>query len=373
MLTAVDYSFALIIAFFCCLVLTAVVIWLAKKLNILDQPKDPRKIHKKPTPLLGGLAIFISFNAIIAIYYFFSSDLIHKNILPKHLLGMLIGGLILMIGGILDDKYNLRPKLQLVFPIAAIASVIVSGIGIDWMTNPVSGGIWRLDEHVSTLFWFNGLPYKITIIADIFTMIWMMAMIYTTKLLDGLDGLVSGITIISGLFIFITALNKDIAQYDVALLSILLVGCFVGFLIFNFNPAKIFLGEGGSTYAGFMLGILSIISGSKVAVTLIVMGIPVLDVLWTVIRRLLEKKNPFTTSDKKHLHHRLLAAGFSVRRAVLFLYLITFIFGIAAILLQPLSYGNFLLIISVLVVFILLVVFLYKIKQEREKKALDLN
>jgi len=208
------------------------------------------------------------------------------------------------------------------------------------------------------------------LLADTFTFFWLLGMMYTTKLLDGLDGLVSGITLISAIFIFFVALNKgDIVQYDVALLAILLIGSFLGFLVFNFNPAAIFLGEGGSTMAGFLLGAISIISGSKVGVTLMLLSIPALDFLWTIIRRLMERKSPFSTSDKKHLHHRLLDAGFSVKRAVLSLYGITVLFGLAAYYLQGVSWSVLGVGLIVLIVFMLILAYLYK--RQRELAKLD--
>lgn len=366
MFSAIDYIVAGFLGFVFCLVLVPIIIWLAKKIKAIDLPIGPRKIHKKPTPLLGGLAIFIAFNLAVALFYFFSSDFSY-NLLPKHLLGVFVGSLFLMLGGILDDKFNLKPKVQFIFPVLAVLSVVVCGIGIDWLKNPFGQGLIYLNKHETILFWFKGLPYKVTLIADIFTLIWLLGMTYTTKIMDGLDGLVSGVTVIGGLFIFIFSLTKEIAQPDIALLAIILVGCYAGFLLFNFNPAKIFLGETGSTYAGFMLGILSIICGSKVAVTLILMGIPILDVLWTIVRRVMEKKNPFKTSDKKHLHHRLLAAGFSVRQAVLILYSITVVFGLAAIFLQNVNYGLLILGVVVLAAFCLLMAYLYKLIKEKNK------
>lgn len=370
MLTNTDYLFALLLSFLASAIFVPVVIWLAKKLNILDKPDSARKIHKKPTPLLGGLAIFIAFHLIILIYYRFSSAL-DFNLLPKYLFGIFLGSLIILIGGILDDKYNLAPKIQIVFPVLAIAIVIVSGIGIDWLKNPFGQGIISLDKYEMILFWFHGLPYKLTLVADLFTLFWLLGMTYTTKIMDGIDGLVAGISIIGGLYIFLFSLNKEIAQPDVALLAIIFVGCYLGFLLFNFNPAKIFLGESGSIFSGFILGVLSIISGSKVAITLILMGIPILDVLWTIIRRLMEKKHPFKTADRKHLHHRLLDAGFSVRKACLFLWSLAVIFGLAALILQNLNYGLLILGVLVLLVFFLLTAYLYKKIREKQKSAID--
>ncbi len=367
-MSSFDYIFALVISFLTAVIFTPVIIFIAQKFNILDVPNSDRKIHKKPIPLIGGLAIFFSFNFVMLSYAFFTNDLTGDTIFLKNIIGIFLGTLILSIGGVLDDKFNLRPRYQILFPISAVLVVIIFGIGIDSITNPVGEGILRLDSSQFILFWYHGFPYKLTLFADLFTFFWLLAMMYTTKLLDGLDGLVSGITVIGGLFIFLTALNNnELVQYDVALLAIILVGAFFGFLLFNFNPAAIFLGEGGSTMSGFLLGTLSIVSGSKVGITLMLMSIPALDLVWTVIRRLMEKKSPFATADRKHLHHRLLDAGFSVKQAVLFLYSIIIIFGILAYSVQDYGISFLSACALVVIVFMLILAYLYKRKREREK------
>ena len=152
--------------------------------------------------------------------------------------------------------------------------------------------------------------------------------------MDGLDGLVAGVTVIGSIFIFFTALIKDVPQYDTALLALVLAGSCLGFLFFNFHPAKIFLGESGSTFCGFMLGVLSIVSGSKVAITLMLLGLPILDLGRTVVRRLIAGQSPFKTADRKHLHHLLLDWGFSHRSAVLIIYLVTILLGAFALFVQ---------------------------------------
>jgi len=350
--------------------MTGLIQFVAKKLKVVDVPNSERKIHKKPIPLLGGLAIFFSFNLVVLFYALYTKDLIGGTIFLKNIFGIMIGTLFLAVGGFLDDKYNLRPRYQILFPILAVLIVIISGVGIDSITNPIGEGLWHLDKYVLNLFWYDGLLYKITLLADTFTFFWLLGMMYTTKLLDGLDGLVSGITLIGAVFMFFVALNKgDIVQYDVALMAIILIGVFLGFLVFNFNPASIFLGEGGSTMAGFLLGSISIISGSKVGVTLMLLSIPALDFLWTIIRRIMEGKSPFATSDKKHLHHRLLDAGFTVKRAVLSLYAITVIFGLVAYYLQDLGWSVLGVTLVVFVVFMLILAYLYK--RQREIAKLD--
>jgi UDP-GlcNAc:undecaprenyl-phosphate GlcNAc-1-phosphate transferase len=306
---------------------------IAERLKILDSPDSERKIHKKATALGGGLAIFLTFNAIVFLFVKFSGAQF-ENLQPKYLIGILLAGAWLVVGGVLDDKFNLKPRWQIVFPILAIVTIVAAGIGIDWISNPLSRGLVYLDKYVLPLFWLHGILYKITVFADVFTLIWLLAMTYSTKLLDGLDGLVAGITAIGSIFIFFTALVKDVPQYDTALLALILAGSCVGFLFFNFHPAKIFLGEGGSTFCGFMLGVLSIVSGSKVAITLMLLGLPVLDLGRTFIRRMLAGKSPFKTSDKKHLHHLLLDCGVSHSSAVLLLYLATILLGAFALLIQ---------------------------------------
>ena len=370
MLNSYDYILALLATFFSSLILTALTIWLAFKLRIVDKPdlNNPKKLHSRSVALMGGLAIFLAFNLAVFFYLRYSSDLTGDTMTLRNILGMVVGTVFLLIGGILDDKYNLKPKWQIIFPVLAVLSVIICGIGINSVSNPLGGEALKLDSWQFNLFWYAGFPYKVTILADLFTFVWLMAMIYTTKILDGLDGLVSGLTVICSIFIFLISLNNnDIIQYDVALLSIVVLGAYAGFLVFNFNPASIFLGESGSTMAGFLLGSLSIISGSKVGITLILMSIPILDFLWTIVRRIMEKKSPFSSADRKHLHHRLLDAGFSVKQAVMFLYSVTLVFGVMAYNFQQKGMSILALTIICLVVFCLILAFIYKRIAERQK------
>ncbi|MFC1615423.1 MraY family glycosyltransferase [Patescibacteria group bacterium] len=293
-------------------------------------------------------------------YVFFTQRIIFSDssILLKHIIGIFIGGSILIIGGVLDDKYNLKPSRQIIFPILATIIVIISGLGIKYITNPF-GGIIQLDIYKLILFKFKGIPYMISLPSDIITFFWILGMIYTTKLLDGLDGLTTGITIIGAIVIFLASFSKFYVVPQVALMSIILAGACIGFLFFNFNPAKIFLGEGGSTLCGFLLASLAILSQGKIAVTLLVMGIPLLDVVWVIFRRFwnsgmvlkADRKHQIVSplnkgglrgvlkADRKHLHHRLLDIGFSHRGAVIFLYCIIGVFGITSLFLQSRGRG----------------------------------
>ena len=322
-------AFALALLF--SIIITRILISVARKFNILDDPKkDPtRKKQPKPVPLLGGLSIFLSFNIVVLIY---SNFLTEGYLLPKHLWGVFLGGLVLMIGGIIDDKYNLKPKGQVLFPLISALVIIISGIGIEYITNPL-GGQFNLDSIKFTLFQFNSLPYQIILIADLFTFLWLVGMMYTTKLLDGLDGLVSGVTTIGAFIIFFLSLSQDVYQPETATLAIILAGAVLGFFLFNFHPAKVYLGEGGSLFCGFMLGTLAIISGGKIATALLIMGIPILDVIWVIIRRVFFDKKSLARADSKHLHYRLLDIGLSHRQTVLLLIIISLIFGLSSLFL----------------------------------------
>ncbi|MEA3272097.1 MAG: MraY family glycosyltransferase [Patescibacteria group bacterium] len=295
--------------------LAPLVIFFVKKQRILDVPDQERKKHKKPIPLLGGIVIFCAFFLVLG-YFSYTGELFKDFIRSEYIIGMFVGGLILVFGGYLDDKYNLKPQYQIIFPILAALAIVFSGINISHIRNPFGGTI-----H----FGFFAMPI---------TFVWLIGMMYTTKFLDGLDGLTVGITTIGAFVIFLVCLLPFVHQFDTALIAIIFTGVLLGFLPWNFHPARIFLGEGGSVFVGFILGTLAVISGSKVATTLLVMGIPILDVAWVIFRRIFwEKKSP-ALGDRKHLHFRLLDIGLSHRQAVSLLYLFAILFGGISLLLQ---------------------------------------
>ena len=330
------------------IVFTLLVRYLALKAKIVDFPETApeRKIHQKPVPLLGGLAIFLSFFIILFLFYFspfwpgIKIGLLTvlsapKNlVLFKHILGLFVASLLIMTGGFLDDKYKLKAHQQIVWPILAVLIIIASGIGIRFVNNPF-GGLLYLDKIRFELFRFRGVPFYFVPLADLFTFVWLMLCAYTTKLLDGLDGLVSGLTVIGAIVIAGLCLLTAFYQPDVAALAIILAGANFGFLIFNFHPAKIFLGEGGSLWTGFMLGNLAIISGGKIATALMILGVPLIDLFSVIIQRLfLEHRSPFKFGDKKHLHFRLLNLGLPHQLVVVIFWLIAFGFGLGAIIFQ---------------------------------------
>lgn len=327
------YFAAFFSAFILSVILTMIVRRVAWRFKVLDVPgADPRHIHKYPIPLLGGIAVFVSFVVVLCFFAFTGSSILGAHVSMKQIIGVIVGGLVLIIGGALDDKYDLKPQYQFLFSLAAVFVVIASGIGIREITNPF-GGVINLATWERVLFWYHGVGYRITLPADALTAMWLLVMIYTTKFLDGLDGLVSGVTAIGALAIAALTMMTRWYQPNVGFMSLIFAGALIGFLVFNWHPAKIFLGNGGSMFAGFMLGILAVISGGKIATALLVMGIPFLDAIWVIVQRIMHHRSP-TKGDRSHLHFRLLDLGFSHRQAVLFLYAISLAFGATTIFLQ---------------------------------------
>lgn len=310
---------------------TLLVKYFSLKFNIVDFPDSVRKIHSQTIPLLGGAAIFFSFFLAL---YLNRADILARGLTSTHILSFFLGALVIIIGGALDDIFNLKPKQQIVFPILACLFVLLGGISIVKITNPFGPLVGPLRYSFSEASEASGLIYFGTTVSALLTFVWLLGMMYTTKLLDGVDGLVSGLGVISGVIIFLFTTTTKYYQPDVGLMALIFAAACLGFLLFNFYPAKIFLGESGSLLIGYIIGILAIISGGKIAIALLIMGIPVLDVAWTILRRLLKKQNPFTMPDSLHLHHRLLAAGLSQRQTVWLYYFLASAFGLAALFLQ---------------------------------------
>lgn len=305
-------------AFLLSVVATVVVRWFALRFGIVDRPTGGRKIHAKATPLLGGLAIFVSVATVVDILLLTTTTLTGGDISVRHYVGFLVAGMILMIGGFLDDKHNLPAKAAIVAPVVAAVTAIAFGIEITKLTNPL-GGVILLEHWQSNVIVF----------------VWLMVVMYTTKFLDGLDGLATGVSSIGTLMVLLLASTAAYFQPDVATFATVCLGAMLGFLAFNFHPAKIFLGEGGSTFVGFIVGTLAVISGGKLATALLVLAIPMLDVVWIMVRRFRAGGlSQVFKGDRKHLHHRLLDRGWSQTQIVAAYYLVAIVFGCSALFLQ---------------------------------------
>ena len=341
------YLYIFIIAFFVSVFFTSLIKKIAGHFKIVDKPNLDRKIHAVPVPLLGGMAIFITFFAFL---FAFSDRFLSGNLDWRHLLGFSVGALIIVIGGLLDDKYNLKPQWQIIFPLLAVGAVIIGGVEIEKITNPLGGFIYLK---------------QLVVAGPILIALWLLGMMYTTKLLDGVDGLVTGVSAIGGIVIFLFTLTTQYYQPDIAFAALLLSAVSLGFLVFNFHPAKIFLGEGGSLLLGYILGVLAIISGGKIAIALLIMGIPVLDLIWTIVRRLLQGKNPFRFADKKHLHFRLLDLGLSQTQTVVVFYIMSLVFGLSGLFLQ--SRGKVFALAVLLLIMLALVIFFWYLDKQKKK------
>lgn len=312
------------------LLATPLIRWAARRVGVMDAPDAGRKRHAHPTPLLGGIAIFLAFVVGVVAT---RGDLTGGFLLPKHLAGIVLGALILVVGGAIDDRRSLKPAVQLLFPAAAALTVIASGIGIEYVTNPF-GGLINLDLWRIQLFALGGVPYGLSLPGDLLVFVWLMVMMYTTKLLDGLDGLVSGLGVIGAVVVALISLRPEIGQPELARLAMIAAGAMAGFLAFNARPASIFLGEGGSTLVGYLLGTMAILSGAKIGITLLVVAVPFLDVAWTVFRRLVLERKPVSGADLGHLHFRLQELGLSPWGTVLVFWGFAAAFGGVGLFLQ---------------------------------------
>lgn len=303
---------------------TPIVIKLAGKLGIVDDPrrnKHPKVIHTYPVPRGGGIPIF---TALLI------SSLIFLPI-EKHAIGILIGAAILVVMGILDDKLNLNPYLRLVLGFLAAAAPIATGIGISFISNPLGGIINLSQPQIS--FMFLGSTHTIWILSDVFALLWITFLMNIVNMgAKGVDGQLSGVTVIAALTIAFLSIkySADITQWPVIILAAITAGAYLGFLPWHIFPQKIMPGYGGSTMAGYLLAVLSILSTTKVGALMVVLGIPLIDTGYTIVRRIANGKSP-VWGDTGHLHHRLLNVGLTKRQVAYFYWGITALLGFLAL------------------------------------------
>ena len=330
-----NYIWAFLIALFVALIATPAVIVLAAKTGAMDAP-DARKVHKGPMPRIGGLAIYCGFMAAILAMLNFA-ELTQE--VANGVIGLLLGGTLIVIIGLIDDYKNLPAKVKLLGQIMAACVVVYFDVRIDVITDPFGDYLYL--EYLAapaTVFWIVGLTN-------------------TVNLIDGLDGLAAGVSTIASITIMLVALQEDVVI--VALFTAALAGAALGFLRYNFNPAKIFMGDTGSMFLGFILAGISVIGAVKCTATIALivpilsLGLPIMDTTFAIIRRY-RGGVPIFKPDKGHLHHRLLDLGFSQRQAVLLMYVISALLGLSAVALNEVSGGMSI----VIVVCVLLVVFL---------------
>lgn len=299
------------------LLLTPVASAISRRYNIIvDKPRNRRK-HAAPISKLGGLAIFGGF--MIAALAAQLLDVPRFD--PKEIIrfaGLIVGGVYIFVVGLLDDWFEFGPVQLYVGQIIAAAIAVLFQIFIESVSNPITGR--QID----------GWGYIVTVTLSLF---WIGLMINTVNFLDGLDGLAGGVALIAGLMLFLHS-AFILRQTSVSLLMLALMGASLGFLLYNFNPARIFMGSNGAYFLGYALGTLSIIGGAKMATILLVMGLPLMDVAWQVVNRLRQGRNPLH-GDRGHIHYRLLDAGImNQRQIVLVYYCFCAFFGVLALVID---------------------------------------
>ena len=303
---------ALLAAAVVALISTPVVKSLAFKVGAVDVPKDNRRMHKHPIPRMGGLAIFLGF--LLSVLVFLP--------LTTQLRGMLMGGVIIVILGIFDDIYALPAKPKFLVQIVAALMAVLAGNRIFILSNP--------NVFSSEPYWELGwLSIPISVL-------WIVGITNAVNLIDGLDGLACGVSTISSMTLLVIALI--VSEPDVAVLMAALAGACIGFLPYNLNPAKIFMGDTGSTFLGFILATVSIQGLFKFhmiisfAVPFLMLALPIFDTCFAILRRVSKGQSPMAP-DRGHIHHRLIDMGFSQKQAVATLYIISAILGLSAVVL----------------------------------------
>lgn len=305
--------------------MTPIAILLAKKYGLVDNPKthQHRKvIHQYTVPRGGGLPIFLS---LLTALFFLP--------LNKSLIGILFGAAVALIIGLIDDKFEekVSPLIRLITNFLAAACVVGAGIGIAFVTNPLTGGILHLDQP-KIIFYFLGKTRSIWLISDIIALFWISWCMNFVGWSAGLDGQLPGFVAISAFVIGILSLRftEDVTQWPVVILAAITAGAYLGFLPWNFYPQKIIPGYGGKSLAGFLLGVLCILSGAKLATAILVLGVPLIDAIFVSWKRVSEGRSPFI-GGREHLHHRLLDLGWGKRKIAIFYWGCSAILGILAL------------------------------------------
>jgi len=309
-----------IVAFAVSLLGTRVSISLALSLDLVDRPDGRRKTHGRAVPRLGGPAIFLAFFVPLLLLILATDHSAVSTVLldrPKQLAGIFVGAALALMLGLLDDRFDLRARWKLLSQLLIGFSICAFGFTIPGITNPFGGTIM-----------LGVFAYPITVF-------WVVACMNAVNLVDGMDGLAAGICLFVGLTLFFLSLQLE------NVLGLLLMGCFsgaiLGFLVFNFPPAKIFLGDSGSMLLGFLIAALSLIAGRKAEaaialfIPIVALGLPVIDTGLAIVRRWY-KKLPLSSPDREHIHHVLVAMGMSQRRAVLILYCMSLFMGFVALI-----------------------------------------
>jgi UDP-GlcNAc:undecaprenyl-phosphate GlcNAc-1-phosphate transferase len=300
-------------------VLTPLVRRVALQVDAVDQP-DHRRVNVVPIPRGGGVAVAAAFIAVVLAFTWLN-DALDLVVLPSTvdlpaLVALLIGGALAATFGVLDDYFDLRARWQFAAQLVLALLAVGLGVTIQVLSNPIGGQ----SIHPEGL------------LAAGLTVIWIIGMLNSINFIDGLDGLSSGVVLIAAVTLGLISLTFA-SQVYVAVLCFALAGALLGFLRYNFHPATVFVGTSGVMFMGYTLAVLSIVGTAKVAVALLVLAVPIIDAFWIIVRRLAQRRSPFSP-DRGHLHHRLLDVGLSHRRTVLLIYAICIGLGALSLLLS---------------------------------------
>jgi UDP-GlcNAc:undecaprenyl-phosphate GlcNAc-1-phosphate transferase len=332
------------------LVLTPLVGRLARRVEAVDHPGQ-RRVNAVPIPRGGGVAVAVAFLAVAGALLGLDAavGLWRPQDAPAAtgLVALLLGGGLAVLLGLVDDRFDLRARWQLAGQLLLALVPVLLGITVGAIANPFGPGPIRLEG----------------IFGAAFVMVWVMGMINSANFIDGLDGLSGGIALIAALTLAIISLTGPRMEPVVALLCLALAGALLGFLRWNFHPASVFMGTSGVMFIGYTLALLSILGVAKVAVALLVLGVPIIDTFFAIVRRMRAGRSPFKP-DRNHIHHRLLDVGLSHTQTVLLIYAICGVLGAMALVLS--GTGQMYAFLGVFVVFGLVILALDRVVEARE-------
>jgi UDP-GlcNAc:undecaprenyl-phosphate GlcNAc-1-phosphate transferase len=323
--------------------LTPVAMRFASRTGAIDEPDAGRRVHSRPIPRAGGLAVVLAFVGVSAVAVLLLGFSRPSGPFPyqfewggnattrNEIIALLGGAMLAAAFGFIDDRWQIRARWQLVFQVILALSAIAMGVVITVFNNPVDflGGV--LEPSTFRLMPESG---PLTPAAILVTVLWIVGMINSINFIDGLDGLSTGVALIAALTLSIISLAEGVGKYAplTALLCAALAGALAGFLPWNFHPARVFIGTTGVMAVGYALAVLSILGTAKVAVALLVLGVPIIDTFWIITRRLLSRRSPFEP-DRGHFHHRLLDLGLTHKGAVLLIYAMSTVLAVLGIVL----------------------------------------
>lgn len=333
-----NYFTLSILSMFISLFLTPLFMSISFKFDFLDVPKEERNVHKKPMPFLGGIIIYISFLVTLTLHTSFV-DRVHFIII--------VSSTLILIGGIIDDIYPMKPKGKLLIQIIAISILVFNDIYI---------------KNISLFPGGNKFTFGVLGIPLMFG--WVILVTNAFNLIDGLDGLAAGVSFIVSSTIFIISIISE--NFSSAIVSAVLCGTLIGILPYNFYKAKIFIGDSGSQFVGFILSVISVNGFNNlndefiILIPIVICGLPLFDALTSIVRRIIRKK-PIMQADRGHIHHKLIFFGLSHPISVIIMYLISFLFGIIAVFMGISNINLFVLLMFIFLIFLIFLIFIFDV------------